>query len=96
MSHSRAHDVQGAPRGAPFPSAEAIESWIIERLAEHLQMDPARIDPNGDLPALALDSAKAVEVASELGAVLGREVTPTLLWDHESIRALARHLAPKV
>jgi polyketide synthase len=93
MSHPRAPDSPEAPRGTRGPSADAIEAWIIEQLADKLEMDPARIDPTGDLPALSLDSMKAVEMASELGAFLGREVPPTLLWDHESIRELARHLA---
>ncbi len=78
---------------ARLTSAESIESWIVSRLAECLDVDPSRIDPTGDLPSLSLDSMKAVELSNELAGILDRPVPPTILWDHENIRALAGHLA---
>jgi acyl carrier protein len=80
------------PRRQPL-SPESIEDFIIDGLARGLDVDPSQIDPLAELPSFALDSMKAVELSSELATFVGRAVPATILWDHESIRDLARYLA---
>jgi acyl carrier protein len=81
----------GGPR-----AAAAIEAWLITRLAAQLQVDPAEIDPRRPFARHGLDSLKALLLAGELEAWLGRALPPTLVWDYPTIEALARHLSGEV
>ncbi|WP_435214784.1 aminotransferase class I/II-fold pyridoxal phosphate-dependent enzyme [Streptomyces sp. bgisy034] len=76
-----------APRGA-----EAIEGWLIQRIAGRLGLPAEAIDATKPLASLGLDSRQAVEIVAELGQVTGREVTTGAVFDHPSVRAVARHL----
>lgn len=80
-----------ARRTAPH-GAEAIEGWLIQRIAGRLGLPAETIDATRPLASLGLDSRQAVEIATELGQVTGREVTTGAVFDHPSVRALARHL----
>jgi phthiocerol/phenolphthiocerol synthesis type-I polyketide synthase D len=74
-------------------SASEIEAWIITQLSAALRLPASRIDPAGELPALSLDSIRAVELAARASDWLERPVPATILWDHETIRDLATALA---
>jgi acyl carrier protein len=74
-------------------SADEIEAWIIGELAAALRVPASRIDPGAELPALSLDSLRAVELAGRASEWLGKPVPATILWDHETIRELAAALA---
>jgi acyl carrier protein len=80
-------------RTPQITTAGDIEAFIIDGLARGLDLDPSQIDPLAELPSFSLESMKAVELSGELATFLGRPVPPTILWDHETIRDLARHLA---
>ena len=51
------------------------------------------IDLATPLMYLGLDSIQAVELSGELEALVGRELPPTLLFEHPTIEALARAVA---
>ncbi|MGP1384402.1 MAG: acyl carrier protein [Thainema sp.] len=75
------------------PSAEAIELWMIERLANLFQTDINNIDPEVPFDDYGLDSAAAVGLTGELEEWLQRSVSPTLLYDYPTIAGLADYLA---
>jgi amino acid adenylation domain-containing protein len=79
-------------------TADAIESWLIDRVAATIGMARHEIDVRQPFASFGLDSAQSVSLAGELEAWLGRSLPPTLLWDFPTIEALARHLGsqPKV
>lgn len=77
-----------APRG-PL-TAEMVQCWLVGRLAEHLDVAPEEIGIDEPLADYALDSQAAVGLAGELEDLLGRELVPTLLWDHSTIREVVR------
>ncbi len=72
---------------------EAIQDFMIRRLAEWLQLEPSAITPEQGILELGLDSVAVASLTGELEAWLRRRLPPTILWKHPSIARLARHLA---
>jgi acyl-CoA synthetase (AMP-forming)/AMP-acid ligase II/acyl carrier protein len=73
--------------------AEEIESWLVGRLAERLDASIESIDPCEPFASYGLTSREAVVLSGELEEWLARTLPPTLVWDHPTIRELARFLA---
>jgi acyl transferase domain-containing protein/acyl-CoA synthetase (AMP-forming)/AMP-acid ligase II/thioesterase domain-containing protein/acyl carrier protein len=70
-----------------------IRAWLVEKLAAQLRVDPASLDTGAPFVQHGLDSARLVGLSGDLEAWLGRRLDPTLLYEHPTIEALARHLA---
>ncbi len=73
--------------------AEAIQGWLIDRLAEILELEPNQIDVGQDFEEYGLESAEAINLSGDLEDYLGCRLPPTLLWDYQNIEDLARYLA---
>jgi acyl-CoA synthetase (AMP-forming)/AMP-acid ligase II/acyl carrier protein len=71
---------------------EAIQSWLLGRMAQYLGINAEEIDVKDPFARYGLDSAVAVSLTGELAGWLGRELEPTLFWEHPSTEVLARHL----
>ncbi|MFJ9538361.1 aminotransferase class I/II-fold pyridoxal phosphate-dependent enzyme [Streptomyces sp. NPDC101225] len=96
----RPGEVTTPPRTAPAEEErtvpdgpEAVEAWLVRRIAACLGLPAAAVDATKPLASLGLDSKQAVEIVAELGALTGREVTTGAVFDHPTARAVARHLA---
>jgi 8-amino-7-oxononanoate synthase len=76
-----------------YPSREAIEGWLIDKIADSLEIKPHEIDVDRDFADYGLDSVEAINISGELENYLGCRLSPTLLWDYQSIQALAAYLA---
>lgn len=74
-------------------SVSQIESWFVNQMAEQLGMDPEDVDATATFDSYALDSAKAMLVASRAEKMLGFQLSPTLLWHYPTIQSLAQRLA---
>ncbi|HEY9735002.1 MAG TPA: AMP-binding protein [Trichocoleus sp.] len=74
-------------------SAEALQTWIAQWLAQALQTTEAAIDVRKPFAEYGLDSVTAVELADALETVLNRPLDPILAYEYPTIEALARHLA---
>jgi acyl-CoA synthetase (AMP-forming)/AMP-acid ligase II/acyl carrier protein len=81
------------PQGAPETAAD-IEWWTREWVSARLGVDASAVDPDRPFVELGLDSASGVALAAALSSWLGRDVSPTLVWDHPTIRLAAEHFAP--
>ncbi|MEV4289460.1 beta-ketoacyl synthase N-terminal-like domain-containing protein [Nonomuraea bangladeshensis] len=68
------------------PDESEIRTFLIERLG-------GQVDPGRPLEEHGLSSREAVAVAGELGELLGRELSPTIVWEHPTIDRLARALS---
>jgi polyketide synthase 13 len=87
---------RGLPRAAgPARSAEAIEAWLVARVAAAVALDPLEIDAGEPFVAWGLGSVEAVALSGELEAWLGLRLPATLTWDYPTIRSLAGHLAER-
>ncbi len=72
---------------------EAIQSWIVERIAARLRLAASHIDPSEPVAHYGLDSALAVSLVAELSGWLGLELDPVAFWEHPSIAQFASHVA---
>jgi thioester reductase-like protein len=87
---------RAAPSPATAPTTQsaaqqALQAWLIARVAAATQRAPDSLDPHAPLQSLGLDSIAAVTLSGELEQHLGRPVSPTLVFDHPSVSAIARH-----
>jgi acyl transferase domain-containing protein/acyl-CoA synthetase (AMP-forming)/AMP-acid ligase II/acyl carrier protein len=73
-------------------NTEAIAAWLVTKVTEQLQVSSQEININEPLAQYGLGSLAAVRISGELQEWLGRELSPTLLYDYPSIAALAQHL----
>lgn len=73
--------------------AAAIARWLEERLASLLDIDRLSVDRRERFSRYGLDSVRALQLVTELGSWLDRQLPATLLWDQPSIDRVATYLA---
>ena len=78
---------------SPSLDAPAIEAVLVEALSKRLRMPAAELDLDADLVDLGMDSLQAVELATELEPLLGREVDHVVFFDFPTVRSVAAELA---
>ncbi|MEO1131517.1 MAG: phosphopantetheine-binding protein, partial [Cyanobacteria bacterium J06639_1] len=74
------------------PSEEAIQDWLIAKLAAATGLDPDDIEIDEAFANYGLDSSVALSLTGELGEWLGRDLEPTLFWEYTSVETLADFL----
>lgn len=74
------------------PTETEIKTWLVDYLAEALEIDPQEIDSSLPFQDYGLDSSAAVTLTGDLGEWLDRELDPTLLVDYTTIEELATYL----
>src|SRR5579871_2207263 len=72
-----------------YRSREDIRDWIVAELARALKVDPKSIDVAAPLYSLGADSLTAITLTGGLAEWLQKDIPATLMWDHESIDAIA-------
>jgi acyl transferase domain-containing protein/acyl carrier protein len=72
--------------------AAAIRDWLLAKVASRVNIDARRIDVSERFSRYGIDSLKAAGITAELAVFLDQPLPRTLLWDHPSIAAVARHL----
>jgi acyl carrier protein len=77
----------------PARSAMEIQAWIVDYLAQLLEVDPSDVDVSIPFDRYGLDSAAAVGLTGELEDWLGQEMDPTLLYDYPTIESLVQYLS---
>ena len=76
-----------------YPTRESIETWLIEKVAKLLELNPYEIDIEREFSEYGLDSVEAVNLSGQLENYLECRLSPTLLWDYPNIETLAEYLA---
>jgi acyl carrier protein len=71
---------------------EDIRSWLVNRVAYYLQLEPEEIDPDASLADYGLDSVYAFTLCGDIEDVLAMPIEPTLIWDVDSLTALTEHI----
>ncbi|MEW6083605.1 MAG: amino acid adenylation domain-containing protein [Chloroflexota bacterium] len=77
----------------PKRGTEAIQSFLLARIASMLEMDASAIDPRQPFTYYGLGSVQAVSLTGDLETFLNRKLSPTLAWDYPTIEALSNFLA---
>lgn len=74
-------------------TSKHIRAYLCAAVAEHKRVSPQEIDTAATFASLGLGSLEGVQLAGQLQEWLGREVPPTVFWDHPSIDLLGAFLA---
>ncbi len=74
-------------------SSEFFRSWMVRRVAKELGSPEHEIDPNAGLMTLGVDSLALIGLAGELAELVNRELPAEILWEYETITAIADFLA---
>ncbi len=74
------------------PHETTLRAWLLRRVAETLRIPESEVDPHASIMALGIDSLALIGLAGELAEVTGQEIHAELIWQHDSIAELARHL----
>ena len=77
-------------------SADVIRAWLAEHVASYLQRPAGEIDPEVPFVEIGLDSIYSLALCGDLEDWCGRLLEPTIIWDHPTITALARHLGAEL
>src|SRR4051812_2719324 len=78
--------------GGSGPGPRELEAWLAAAIGGLCGLEARLIDIRERFTRYGLDSRGATELATQLGALLGRRVSPTLVYEHPSIDALVQHL----
>ena len=79
-------------------SASEVESWIVARIAEMVNVAPSAVSPDAPFDSFGIDSAKAISLMVELENWLNlpEELPLELLFEAEAIRDASRNIAAAV
>ncbi len=83
------------PPAAPAParvSATELSEWLTGWIAREMHVPRAELDLRAPFSSYGLDSLAAIRLVGELEVVVGRSLSPTLVYEHPNIGALAAHL----
>jgi acyl transferase domain-containing protein/acyl carrier protein len=72
---------------------DLIRRWLLEAASARAGVRPHELDVDVPLASYGLGSRDAVELSGELEEWLGRTLSPTIVYDHPTIGALARFLS---
>ncbi|NRD52540.1 SDR family NAD(P)-dependent oxidoreductase [Corallococcus exiguus] len=81
------------PLAAGDEVARGVERRLRERIAAKLGVAVEQVDPSRNFMEAGLSSVALVEFMTALGTELGASLSPTLVFEFQSPRALALHLA---
>jgi acyl-CoA synthetase (AMP-forming)/AMP-acid ligase II/acyl carrier protein len=82
----------------PIPSVgmcreQALRVWLVQKLSQRLNVPAMEIDVRRPFAEYGFDSAAVVGLAGDLEDYLGRELSPTLVYDYPTIESLCLYLA---
>lgn len=72
---------------------ERLQEWLLQRLSELSGNPGGTLDAESSIESLGLDSLKMTEVSGELEELLGKRLSPTLLFDYPTIDAIIGYLS---
>lgn len=78
---------------ADVASAARIRAWLIAAVAAETGLHPDRIDVDRPLAEFGLGSSSLVRLTATLGETIGRDVDPSVIFEHPTITALGTVLA---
>jgi acyl carrier protein len=74
-------------------TADSIQDWLIEQVAQRLDLDPDEIDSYASFESFGMESSEALVLLNSLEQWLGRSVPPVLVWNYPTIAQLSERLA---
>jgi acyl carrier protein len=68
---------------------QEIKNWLVQKIAEESDIDPETIKTDVPIESFNLDSLSMITLSYDLETVLGKEIDPTVFWQHNTIDKLA-------
>lgn len=79
----------------PALTEEQLRQWFVQKVAEESGVDRSVIHEAEPLSRYGLTSMQAVTITGDLETLLGRRISPTLLWENPTIDAAVRMLSDR-
>jgi acyl transferase domain-containing protein/NADPH:quinone reductase-like Zn-dependent oxidoreductase/NAD(P)-dependent dehydrogenase (short-subunit alcohol dehydrogenase family)/acyl carrier protein len=73
-------------------NAEEIQTWLISQISQYLQIEPGDIDIKEPFTSYGLASRDAIILSGDMEDWLGRQLSPTLLYEYPSIETITEYL----
>jgi FkbH-like protein len=87
---AEAAPAEAAPaEAAPAPPSD-VEAWLVAATAREAELDRRQIELDRPIAEYGIGSRALAQIVGELSTMLGREVAPTLLYDHPTIAQAAK------
>lgn len=74
-------------------SQAEIQSWLVNYMAESLEVSPKEIDVNLPFDSYNLDSAVTIGMTADLEVLLGTTLDPTIVYEYPTIKTLSECLS---
>jgi acyl carrier protein len=71
---------------------DKLTDWLAERVAYYLDAPQELIDRSQPFAQYGFDSVYALTLCGDIEDRLGVLIEPTVMWDHDSVDALAAYL----
>lgn len=68
---------------------QELKNWLVQKIAEESDIQPESIKTDVPIESFNLDSLSMITLSYDLETVLGKEIDPTVFWQHNSIDKLA-------
>ena len=75
-----------------MPTTTKIEEWLVNYIAQVLEIEPDEIDVTVPYERYGLDSAAGVTLTGDLSEWLGCSIDPSILYDYPTIESLVEYL----
>jgi acyl carrier protein len=73
-------------------TAKLIQDWLIDQIAEQLQMDCDQVSIKESFDSYGLNSSQALIIAAKAEKKFGFKLSPVLLWHYPNIESLSHRL----
>ncbi|RXK60835.1 acyl carrier protein [Lacibacter luteus] len=68
---------------------QEIKNWLVQKIAEESDIQPETIKTDMPIESFNLDSLSMITLSYDLENALGKEIDPTVFWQHNTIDKLA-------
>ncbi len=66
-----------------------LKQWLVQKIAEESDNLPDTIKTDVPIESFNLDSLSMITLSYDLETALGKEIDPTVFWQHNTIDKLA-------
>jgi len=75
---------------------QTLREWLIQDFACRVEVPASEIDPDRAFEEYGLDSRVALQVSGSLARLVERRLPPGLLYEHQTVNAVTRHLTEQL
>ncbi|MET0417098.1 MAG: acyl carrier protein [Actinoplanes sp.] len=73
-----------------------LEGWLVERLAEYLEIDADEIEPDEEVVRYGVDSLAKASLGAEIEDVFGVRLEQEFFLDHRTVESIAAGLNDQI